>query len=108
MALVFADSDDYPALADATADFVYARLQRSVAAEEAGYAAADLDLWARRARDWAAGGVPAGLPFVEAKPPKAAKGGRDVFVFFISAAKERNPAAAMALLRLPGLSGPAG
>jgi hypothetical protein len=29
-------------------------------------------------------------------------------VFFISAAKERNPAAAMALLRLPGLNGPAG
>ena len=31
VAIVYADSDDYPAIVDVTADFVYARLQRSAA-----------------------------------------------------------------------------
>src|SRR5262249_53402834 len=43
VAVVYADSDDYPAIADVTADFVYARLQRTTDANEAGYAAAELD-----------------------------------------------------------------
>jgi hypothetical protein len=41
---------------------------------------------------------------MSADPPAA----RDVFVYFIAAAKERNPAAAMALLQRLGLNGPAG
>lgn len=49
-----------------------------------------------RARAWAAGGEPADLPrIVPASAGNAPR--RDVFVFFVSAAEERNPAAAMAL-----------
>ncbi len=92
---VFTDSPDYPSLADLTGDFAYARLMRSEDGHPAGYAPTELNLWAEHARDWAAGGDIAALPHVAALLPSAAP--RDVFVFFISAAKHRNPAAAMAL-----------
>jgi len=98
MATVFTDSSDYPSFADVTADFVYARLMRSRADVATGYGKADLARWAARARQWAAGGEPDDLPRIE-PAPAAPAGKRDVFVYFISAAKERNPAAAMALLR---------
>jgi uncharacterized protein YecE (DUF72 family) len=101
VAVVFAESDDYPAMADVTADFVYARLQKSGAEIETGYSAAALDQWAARARLWAAGGVPDDLPQIVKGPPKTAK--RPAFLYFIASAKERNPAAAMALIeRLKG------
>jgi len=100
VASVFTDSDDYPSFADLSTDFVYARLMRSQARLKAGYAPSALDEWAARATQWAAGDEPADLPRVEAKA--AARKPRDVFVYFISAAKERNPAAAKALIeRLP-------
>ncbi len=97
-ATVLADSDDYPLIADLTAEFVYARLMRSHAALPSGYAPNDLDVWAQRAKQWARGAEPTDLPRVEsagapASPP------RDVFVFFISGAKERAPAAALELLK---------
>ena len=96
VASVFTDSDDYPSFADLTTDFVYARLMRSDAKLKAGYAPKSLDEWAERAAQWAAGGEPADLPRVGEKP--APKKARDVFIYFISSAKERNPAAAMALI----------
>lgn len=78
MALVFADHDEFPQIDERTADFTYARLQRTAADCDTGYDAAALDGWAERARDWAKQG--------------------DAYVFFISGAKERNPAAAQALI----------
>ena len=102
VATVFADSDEYPSFADLTAaDFVYARLMRTRAEIETGYAAADLDAWAARAQRWASGHEPADLPRVEAAAPGAGPP-RDVFVYFISGAKERAPAAAMALIERLG------
>jgi uncharacterized protein YecE (DUF72 family) len=101
MATVFTDSPDHPSFADATADFVYARLMRSRAGIATGYTDAELRRWAQRARQWAAGGEPGDLPRLEPAGTAAAKP-RDVFVYFISAAKERNPAAAMALLQRLG------
>ena len=99
MATVFTDSGEYPSFADVFADFVYARLMRSRASIDSGYPEAELRTWAARARTWAKGGVPGDLPRVSDRPaPTASR--RDVFVFFISAAKERNPAAAMALRRI--------
>ncbi|MFC5741002.1 DUF72 domain-containing protein [Dyella tabacisoli] len=92
---VFTDSPDYPSLADQTGDFTYARLMRSEANVDTGYSAAALDDWAARAQRWAAGKDVAELPHVTAAP--AIGQARDVFVFFISSAKHRNPAAAMAL-----------
>lgn len=79
MAIVHADSDDYPCIDEATADFSYARLQRSVEDIATGYSAAALDGWASKARGWSAGG-------------------HDAFIFFIAGAKVRNPAAAQALI----------
>lgn len=92
---VFTDSPDYPSLADLAGDFSYARLMRSEDGNPAGYAPAELDRWAGHARDWAAGHDIAELPHAAAPQPPGPP--RDVFVFFISAAKHRNPAAAMAL-----------
>lgn len=96
MGTVFSESDQYPSFADITSDLVYARLMGSRASEANGYPDAELDAWARRARSWADGGDPQELPHVGSTVAPGRK--REVFVFFISAAKERNPAAAMALL----------
>lgn len=92
---VFTDSPNYPSLADLTGDFAYARLMRSESHIDTGYAPADLDAWTTRAMAWAQGGDPAELPHVAPAQPQQAP--RDVFINFISSAKERNPAAAMAL-----------
>ena len=101
VATVFADSDDYPSFADITGDFVYARLMRTQSKVKTGYETAALDRWAERARVWASGAEPDDLPRVEPTPAPAKP--RDVFLYFISGAKERAPAAAMALLqRLEG------
>jgi uncharacterized protein YecE (DUF72 family) len=101
VAIVYADSADYPAIADVAADFVYARLEAAEEANSAGYTDAALDDWARAARTWQAGGAPDGLPHVVNDTP--AKAQRDTFVFFINGAKVRAPQGAMALIdRLKG------
>jgi uncharacterized protein YecE (DUF72 family) len=102
VAIVFADTPKYPAIADLTADFVYARLQDAHEEVETGYDADALNRWADIARTWARGAAPEGLGYIE--PAKGAAA-RDVFVFMINGAKVRAPAAAMALLER--LSGPA-
>ncbi|HZW17773.1 MAG TPA: DUF72 domain-containing protein [Luteimonas sp.] len=98
MATVFTDSPEHPSFADVTADFVYARLMRARAEVGTGYSRDELVQWVARARQWAAGGEPDDLPRIGPAPAKPVAR-RDVFIYFISAAKERNPAAAMALLR---------
>lgn len=95
VAIVFADSDEFPAFADLSGDFAYARLQRSREGVATGYTAAELDRWAEVAKAWAKGESPADLPYA-AEP--AAAGAREVYVFFTSGAKARNPAAAEALI----------
>jgi uncharacterized protein YecE (DUF72 family) len=96
VAVVFADSDKYPVIADVTGPFVYARLQRTLEGEPAGYAPADLDAWAKRLRAWAGGKEPGDLPRVGEAAPAAKQ--RPVFAYMISGAKVRAPAAAMALI----------
>jgi uncharacterized protein YecE (DUF72 family) len=98
VATVFTDSAEYPSFADLTGDFVYARLMRSEASIETGYPAPALDAWAGRARLWADGAEPDDLPRVQPATAKQSAP-RDVFLYFISAAKQRNPAAAIALQR---------
>lgn len=104
MAIVHTDAPDLPQIADLSADFVYARLMRSRAWIETGYPDDALDAWAALARRWARGEDPAELPHVSPVPAPVRP--RDVFLYFISAAKERNPAAAMALLRKLGIDTP--
>ena len=77
-AVVFADDDDFPAIDEPTADFTYARLMRTKEDIETGYTSAELGRWATRAKTWAKRG--------------------DVFIYFISGAKVRAPAAAEALI----------
>jgi uncharacterized protein YecE (DUF72 family) len=95
VAIVYAQSPDYPAIADITADFVYARLESTVEEEPAGYSPAALDHWATVAKAWAAGEAPDGLPYF-GDPPEETP--RDTFIFMISGAKVRAPAAAQALI----------
>jgi len=107
MAVVYADHPEYPAIADLTADFVYARLMRSREDITEGYPAAELDDWARVAKSWSAGHAPEGLDYVGVREPPAAA--REVFAYFISGAKMRNPAAAIALAeRVTGKREPSG
>ncbi len=96
IAVVYAEHDTYTEIADLTADFVYARLQRGDEKLKAGYPPKALDTWAKHAETWAQGGEPKDLPRVDKK--HAAKKPRDVFIYFIHEAKLRAPAAAMALI----------
>jgi uncharacterized protein YecE (DUF72 family) len=75
--------DDGPDF-ETTADFVYAHLRRCVEEEPAGYPPEALDAWAQRLRE------------------RAAREACDCFVYFISGAKGRAPAAAQALLERLG------
>jgi uncharacterized protein YecE (DUF72 family) len=95
--VVFSEHLTYPAIADLTGDFVYARLQKGKDSIKTGYPPKALDQWARRVRDWAKGGAPADLPCVDRRV-KPAKAPRNVFLYFIHEGKKRAPAAAMALI----------
>lgn len=80
IAVVTVESEKHPLIVEPTADFAYARLELTQAGEPTGYPKAALKKWAKTAKDWEKSG--------------------DVFLYFISGAKERNPAAAMAMLEL--------
>ena len=80
VAVVTVESEKHPLIMEPTADFAYARLELTLADEPTGYPKPALKKWAKTARDWEKGG--------------------DVFLYFISGAKERNPAAAMAMLEI--------
>src|SRR5262249_25297584 len=95
--VVFSEHATYPAIADVTADFVYARLQKGEEKLKAGYPPKALDAWTERVTPWPRGALPDDLPLIDpATKPK--KQSRDVFVYFIHEAKVRAPAAAMALI----------
>jgi len=96
--VVYAEHATYPAIADVTGDFVYARLQKGKDSVKTGYPPKALDAWAKRAEIWAAGGAPGDLPRV-GPAPRAKKAARDVFVYFIHEGKLRAPAAAEALIK---------
>jgi uncharacterized protein YecE (DUF72 family) len=80
-AIVYAVDDEeptWPQIDEPTADFTYARLMSSREEEPTGMTAAELDSAATQVKTWARRG--------------------DVFAYFISGAKVRNPAAAQALI----------
>ena len=64
--------------------------------EAKGYSTKALDAWVERARQLAAGTTPDDLETSAAAPAKTTA--RDVYLYVISGFKERNPAAAMALI----------
>lgn len=79
IAVACVESERHPLIVAPTADFAYARLELTQADEPTGYPKVGLKQWAKTARDWEKSG--------------------DVFLYFIAGAKERNPAAAMAMLK---------
>lgn len=81
-AIVYAKDEDFPEIDEETADFTYARYMSSDEALEDGVSASELTRIAKQTRAWAKRG--------------------DVFAYFISGAKVRNPAAAQALIRTLG------
>ncbi len=97
VAVVYADHHKYPAIADVTADFVYARLQKGEDTVPTAYPPKALDGWAKRARLWAEGGAPDDLPYADPGKP-AKKKARDVFLYIIHEGKVRAPHGAMALI----------
>jgi uncharacterized protein YecE (DUF72 family) len=106
VALVCADTVEWPRLLDVTADFLYLRLHGSEQLYASGYSARALDVWAHRIAAWTLGGdprdcpvssqaVPEGQYASDARPPKRAR--RDVYVYFDNDAKVRAPFDAQSL-----------
>jgi uncharacterized protein YecE (DUF72 family) len=96
VALVVADTVDWPYLEDVTADFVYCRLHGSEELYASGYEDAALDDWARRVTAWAAGGEYEHRHCASSKRPRR-RAARDVYVYFDNDAKVRAPYDAMVL-----------
>ena len=96
VAVILGADSEYPQINDLTAPFVYVRIMGTVEGEANGYSKKALDTWAKRAQAWQ-GGDAAGLE--EILPESKASKGRDVFLYVISGFKERNPAAAMELIK---------
>ncbi|MEV4606480.1 DUF72 domain-containing protein [Neorhizobium sp. LMR1-1-1.1] len=101
IAPVCAEHFDYPMIADVTADFVYARLQKGSDDIPTCYADGDMKEWAKRLTTWAEGGVPNSLPLVDEKRT-VKRESRDVFSFFIHEGKVNAPQGAMAMQALIG------
>jgi uncharacterized protein YecE (DUF72 family) len=94
VALVCADTVEWPRLMDLTSDFVYCRLHGSEELYASGYDNKSLDEWAARVVTWAKGGEPADAERVGGK---GSKHRRDVFVYFDNDVKVRAPFDAKAL-----------
>jgi uncharacterized protein YecE (DUF72 family) len=94
VALVCADTVEWPRLMDVTADFVYCRLHGSQELYASGYDSHALDAWATRVAAWAKGSEPRDAERVNGL---AKKRNRDVFVYFDNDRKVRAPFNALAL-----------
>ena len=96
VAIVWSDHPERTPIADRSAGFVYARLQGMSANCPSGYPVDTLGKLARTACEWSVGSVPTDLPYA-ANPTTSAGYPGDVFLLCINGAKERAPAAAVAL-----------
>ena len=104
--VVFTDHATYPSLADATGNFIYARLQKGKDSIPTAYPPKEIAAWADRLQTWARGEAPVDLPQADPAHPPQMAAPRDVFAYVIHEGKIRAPAAAMALIeRLKETSG---
>lgn len=101
VALVCADTVDWPLLMDVTSDFVYCRLHGSQELYRSGYDQAALDSWAGRVGLWSRGRPMQDGRFADPRH-KAKPKARDVFVFFDNTDKLRAPEDARGLMRRLG------
>jgi uncharacterized protein YecE (DUF72 family) len=96
-AAVVADTaGKWPAIEDATADFMYVRLHGAEEIYVSGYTDRALDAWATKVKAWRAGRQPRGATRLSPKPPPERKG-RDVFVYFDNDVKVLSPRDAASL-----------
>ncbi|WP_069094667.1 DUF72 domain-containing protein [Methyloligella halotolerans] len=102
IALVCADTVDWPRLMDLTSDFVYCRLHGSEELYASGYDDGALDDWARRIDRWAKGGEPQDAERVGGRSA-VREAGRDVYVYFDNDMKVKAPRDAAALAKRLGL-----
>ncbi len=98
IALVCADTVNWPRLMDVTSTFMYLRLHGSEELYASGYDDEALDAWAERVAAWAKGTEPADAERVIDKPGKRRQA-RDVFVYFDNDIKVRAPVDAQGLRR---------
>jgi uncharacterized protein YecE (DUF72 family) len=98
IALVCADTVDWPRLMDVTSEFMYLRLHGSEELYASGYDDEALDAWADRVAAWASGAEPADAERVIDKAAKRSKA-RNVFVYFDNDMKVRAPIDAQGLRR---------
>ena len=97
MTICASDNENYPLIPDITGELVYLRLISASDEIETGYVAKDLDTWAARFQDYAAGRVPGDFtPIDRTGPPETP---RDVYAFVIHEGKVRAPAAAMQFIK---------
>lgn len=96
VALVCADTVEWPRLMDLTADFVYCRLHGSEVLYTSGYSDEALDTWAARVVRWATGGEVRDGDHASAKPARRRKS-RDVYVYFDNDVKVLAPKNAVQL-----------
>ncbi len=101
VALVCADTVDWPLLMDVTADFVYCRLHGSAELYKSRYSEAQLDRWAERIRAWTTGRTMRDGNFV--LPPLADGKARDVYLFFDNTDKLQAPDNARGLMQRLGV-----
>src|ERR1700730_7722869 len=97
VALVCADTVEWPRLMDITSDFVYCRLHGPEELYVNGYDDKSLDAWAARVAAWARGRAPADAECVT-KNQGPQRHARDVFVYFDNDAKVRAPFDAQGLI----------
>ena len=90
VALVFADTVDWPYAEDVTADFLYLRLHGSEVLYASGYEDEALEWWAARIRSWSMGTQPNDARLVDDTTPLPRQR-RDVYVYFDNDAKVRAP-----------------
>jgi uncharacterized protein YecE (DUF72 family) len=95
VALVCADTVEWPRLMDLTSDFVYCRLHGSEELYASGYDQKSLDQWAARVAAWAQGDEPADAERIGGKGKRRK---RDVYVYFDNDIKVRAPADAHDLI----------
>jgi uncharacterized protein YecE (DUF72 family) len=96
VAIVWCEQESRTPIADRTADFAYLRCKNLVSTEPTGYPPEGIERIAGLCRAWAAGEAPEGVPYAGNPADSRGEGG-DVFAFMINGAKERAPAAAVAL-----------
>ena len=98
VALVCADTPEWPRMMDVTSDFMYCRLHGSEKIYESGYDDPGLDAWTKRVVAWAQGEEPVDAERVVDKAG-AKRSARDVFVYFDNDLKVKAPVDAQGLMK---------